>query len=941
MKTCKAVARNVAGSSQERTGYTTDIQKISVASNVTSESMSKVVLLLMLLFGVFLCTSVQAERIADIRNTRHNFSASPEFSTTLPSGQQRTVRAVEEQQICVFCHTPHAAEPSVGPLWNRQLTNATYTTYTSGSIDAKAPGVPLDQPNGVSKLCLSCHDGTMAIGAVNVLNGTFTDRQGNTEDIAMQGTGPGGTMAPGEGQNTGFTRYLGTDLTNDHPISVVFDTNLAMADGEMRYPVAEQHLVVRGGQQRPQTDDIHLEPSAQANQGGLVQCNSCHDPHIRDTTNENIKFLRLNRLQKVDPVDGPFNKTNDIICLACHDKAGWAGSAHANSQVANEVYTPEAAAVRDFPPGTQVWETACLACHDTHTVQGSRRLLREGTDGGVITSSTGYRIKAGNGQPAIEETCYACHSADGGTLVGQGGSNFEPPDIKTDFTTMRTHMPITSGDQPAGREVHDIGTANPDVPDTRGKDLVENPQLMGRGNLNNRHAECTDCHNPHRVTKNRYFNGNSNNPAPAGTHLHFAAGGHTNLASGVLRGIWGVEPVYGSTAFMSIPVSFDVKRGDPGTGGSTAVTAPHVTREYQVCLKCHSNYGYNDADNNFGTTPPRPRLGSFTGGTPSGTNDLTVYTNQAMEYQSPPSHMGEGTATGGGAAGAFTTNNHRSWHPVMRETGRTPGVRNANANNWINPFNQGVGTQTMYCTDCHGSDTAAGTAVPRPKGGGGGGENGFPWGPHGSVNDFLLKGPWSGNRTTNVDGTGNLGTGGPGSENHLCFKCHQFAQYGSSTAGGGMGGGMGGGGAQNSGFATPGCMGGCMGGAINNLHVYHTNVVATWRCNLCHVAIPHGWKNKVFLVNLNDVGPEGGEAPGTQLRNGAAGGGGMGGGMGGGGAPAFVRGPYYNRAALKVASFATSGNWSPNDCGSVGAPGNGVVGVNWMFMSSEACNNLP
>ncbi|MFV2057880.1 MAG: hypothetical protein ACC707_15545 [Thiohalomonadales bacterium] len=219
----------------------------------------------------------------------------------------------------------------------------------------------------------------------------------------------------------------------------------------------------------------------------------------------------------------------------------------------------------------------------------------------------------------------------------------------------------------------------------------------------------------------------------------------------------------------------------------------------------------------------------------------------------------------------------------------------------------------------------------------------------------ILKGKWSGNRTTNTDGTGNIGTGGPGSspeamglggEGHLCFKCHEFAQYGTASdtalgmggmAGMGMVGGVT---AQNSGFATPGCMGGCMGATLNNLHIYHHAVVNTFRCNLCHVAIPHGWKNKVFLNNLNDVGLEAGLAPGTQVRNGG-GGPGMVGGMAGGGAPAVTFPPYYNRAALKVASFALSGQWVPANCGSAGPPGNGATGVNWMFMSSEACNNLP
>ena len=771
--------------------------------------------------------AVFAERVADITNTRHNFSASA--PSTLPNGQTRNVQAQSENQICVFCHTPHGADKTLTPLWNRALSNAQYNTYNSASLDATGPGVALDQPNGVSKLCLSCHDGTMAIGAVNVLNGSMTDMDPNTIDIPMSGTNSGGTMPSGpagpgtSGELTGFTRRLGTDLTNDHPISVAFDANLANNDGEMRFPNNEQHLVVRGGAQRPGTDDIHLEPAPGVTTGGLVQCNSCHDPHIRDTSNENIKFLRLNRLQKADPVDGPFSKTNDIICLACHLKAGYARSAHANSLVADERYTLAAANAREFPPNTQVWQTSCLACHDTHTVVGSRRLLREGVDGGT-RDFNGHQIKTGTGQAAIEETCYACHGADRGTLQGQGTANFEVPDTKTDFTTMNTHMPIATSDQAASREMHDIGTNNPDAPTQRGADFIEDPALLGRGNLANRHAECTDCHNPHRVVKNHLFNANANNPDSAGTHNHAAP--HTNIASGVLKGAWGVQPIWNNDAFGVIPASFEIKKGnpEPNFGASTQVGSPWLTREYQLCFKCHSNYA-------FGTTPPM--LGSFSGGTQPGANGMTQYTNIAMEYNSPTGHRGEGTSSSSsGAAGAFATNNHRSWHPVVDSTGRTPGVRNANANNWNPPWNSGVGTQTMYCTDCHGSDTDGISSVPA------GGENGFPWGPHGSNNNFILKGAWSGNRNTNVDNTGLPGTGGPqsapetlGGQGHLCFKCHQFAQYGTMSDAGGMGGmggmGGGGGGAQNSGFAATGCMGGCMGATLNNLHVYHHAVVAT------------------------------------------------------------------------------------------------------------------
>ena len=58
----------------------------------------------------------------------------------------------------------------------------------------------------------------------------------------------------------------------------------------------------------------------------------------------------------------------------------------------------------------------------------------------------------------------------------------------------------------------------------------------------NRHAECTDCHNPHRVVKFRSFIGAGGSiagtPDPAGTHPHTdtVATIHTNILSGVLRG---------------------------------------------------------------------------------------------------------------------------------------------------------------------------------------------------------------------------------------------------------------------------------------------------------------------------------------------------------------------------------------------------------------------
>jgi hypothetical protein len=797
-----------------------------------------------------------AAKIADIANTKHN------LSITGPG----TVKSTTESQICVFCHTPHQAEniPNA-PLWNRKLSSATYdatNTYRSSSIEASLTELAKG-PGGLSRLCLSCHDGTMAIGNVNVANGKAS------QSLPLTGTGAGGTMAPGAGIGTGFTRNLGVDMTNDHPISFTYDGTIAAADGELRAPDGAVVGTRVRGTSKP---TLPLE-------NGQMQCTTCHDPHLRETDplKGAGKFLRANRFQELAPAGGAFSETNDIVCLACHDKGGqtWALSAHANPLVADELFNPTAAADREFPASLPVWRAACLSCHDTHTVQGARRLLREGTDS-IAKPKSG-------GNSAIEETCYQCHSSTAETVLQTAGN--QVPNIKDDFR-LAIHMPITSSEQAAGREVHDIGTG---TGAQRGKDFYEDPTLLGKsGNLTNRHVECTDCHNPHRVIKNRLFNDNPATPAAGGTHNHVA--GHKNLASGVLKGSYGVEPVYGGIPFGTLASSYDVKRGVGGVGASTAAGSAWVTREYQVCLKCHSSYAYD--------TPPL-LTNTPAGGTPSPTNGVLRFTDQAMEFQPPATHKGEVTTTNSGAASAYTTNNHRSWHPVIDGTGRTLAIRqmtNATATTaWRAPWNAtaDVGSQTMYCTDCHGSNTAADTVVPATG----------PWGPHGSTNNFLLKGEWSGTTGASASGTQTA--------NALCFKCHNPTNYADRNGLGGINN-------RTTGFFSS---------SKGNLHAFHVDKIGRIHCSWCHIAVPHGWKNKAFLVNLNDVGPEGGLAAGTQVRNNTT--------------AAYNNPPYYNNAVLKVKTFAASGNWTDTNCGSAGAPGNGITGKDWMGKNSEACVNAP
>ena len=572
-------------------------------------------------------------------------------------------------------------------------------------------------------------------------------------------------------------------------------------------------------------------------EAGKMQCNACHDPHLRETDPSKgpAKFLRVNRFQEIAPNGGPFNEAADIVCLACHDKAGttWALSAHAHPQVADELYSTTAAALREFPSNQPVWKGACLNCHDTHSVQGSRRLLREGTDSTATPKS--------GGNSAIEQTCYQCHSSlgDGSILTNVGSV----PNIRTDFSLPR-RMPITDADQGGDRGA-------------RHRHRHRHPARQGPGRSPHccwaRARRRTGMWNAPTATtrtassRTASFNGQPRTcptpPAPTTT-----AAGHTNLASGVLKGITGVEPVYaGAGLRQPTRWAFDFKRGDGGVGASTAATSTWVTREYQVCLKCHSNFAYD--------TPPA--LGSSGGGTPSGTNGLTQFTNQAMEFQAPTAHRGETTTTDSGAAAAFQTNNHRGWHPVIGPTGRTHAIRTTTTASFVAPFNGAadVGTQTMYCSDCHGSSTTGATVVPD------GGENGNPWGPHGSTNNFILKGEWSGS------------TGASGREsqsaNALCFKCHSANTYANRNGSGGTG---------------------FFNSDRGNLHAYHTDKIQRLHCTWCHVAVPHGWKNKALLVNLNDVGPEVGLPAGTQVKNNTT--------------TPYNNPPYYLNAVLKVRTFA-------------------------------------
>jgi hypothetical protein len=176
-------------------------------------------------------------------------------------------------QICIVCHAPHnVATPVIPPLWNHDVTNANYIVYDSPTLDAG----PLGQPAGSSLLCLSCHDGTVAIDSFGGATGTqFVFGQAN----------------------------LGTDLSNDHPISFTYDMALAATDGGLYNPVTRTVTIGSGSYTRTGTiQDVMLQTDQ-------LQCSSCHDVH--------------NDFVAGGPNGDPLLKisnSSSAICLACHHK---------------------------------------------------------------------------------------------------------------------------------------------------------------------------------------------------------------------------------------------------------------------------------------------------------------------------------------------------------------------------------------------------------------------------------------------------------------------------------------------------------------------------------------------------------------------------------------------------------------------------------------------
>lgn len=183
------------------------------------------------------------------------------------SGHDFSSYAWSGGEICKPCHTPHFANADAGALWNHTLTTATYTLFEGDA------GTTADFDR-VSRLCMSCHDGTVALDSFGGTTGT--------------------NFIPGAAR-------IGTDLQDDHPIGreAIYPTATST-----RFNPQDANHQIAG----PTATASKLRLQSWTDTAGTVQyvvgCSTCHQVHNAGNFGAMLRF----------------SNTGSQLCLACHIK---------------------------------------------------------------------------------------------------------------------------------------------------------------------------------------------------------------------------------------------------------------------------------------------------------------------------------------------------------------------------------------------------------------------------------------------------------------------------------------------------------------------------------------------------------------------------------------------------------------------------------------------
>ncbi len=209
--------------------------------------------------------------------------------------------AVTPVGLCTFCHTPHKAKSTL-LLWNHTLSSNTFQWDVAATTSGTAlPGFTGNAYNGPSAKCLSCHDGSVAIGDV----GWFNEAT-HTGSGALWGTMRNSKTLVGTGGN----------LSGNHPVAIPYPFN--GAPNVYNGSTTGAQLATNDFVADPTGNNIRLYSDVgggaiigktTAGQTG-IECSSCHDPHNKAAKDD--FFLRGNLTGS--------SQTDGYLCLQCHVK---------------------------------------------------------------------------------------------------------------------------------------------------------------------------------------------------------------------------------------------------------------------------------------------------------------------------------------------------------------------------------------------------------------------------------------------------------------------------------------------------------------------------------------------------------------------------------------------------------------------------------------------
>jgi len=472
------------------------------------------------------CANGQSQSIVD---TPHNLSA----------GGPNIIRANTEEQICIFCHTPHNASP-IQPLWNRYLPVAAYSVYSSNSLDAR-PG----QPTGSSKMCLSCHDGTIAVGSVV------------SQDQIIQMAGGITTLPPGASN-------LGTDLADDHPISFAYDSLLVSKD---------LHLFDPAGL----PTEVHLDLNRE------LQCTTCHNAHDNSygqflvLSNDNSALCRtchqISNTSIVEHQDcrgchqthsapsGPYLLKGDRItssCLTCHDGSHM-NAPNIGSDLAKMSVHDTNSPVDPLDPIPD--HVTCADCHDSHTMMmgtASAPAIHPnfGTIDGINASGSPVEMAA-----AEYEVCFKCHSDQAAisSLVVPRQIVQNNTRLEFAFSAVSSHPVLGPG-------------RNPDVPSLK-PGWSESSVMY-----------CSDCHG----SDTSFLAGNS---GPNGVH-------GSNEEPVLIARYETADYTPESAAAYALCYTCHWREGDTGILSDRSFPHSEHLEEDISCSACHDSHGISSSQGN-------------------------------------------------------------------------------------------------------------------------------------------------------------------------------------------------------------------------------------------------------------------------------------------------------------------------------------------------------